>query len=231
MSKVKAFFAAVLLLAFATTAPAQSHWVEQFLNRYKPLNVVTPAGAIPSAADEPWRPMVQQNTLPLSVSEIIRLMLASNLDVAVSRYNPLVQGYIVNVNLLPFQPTLNIGARGTRSTMPSLVRTDGASAVSQLVHQYSISYGQLLQTGTQLNVGLSMNRSSSNSANVTLSPSYSGLVTYSVAQPLLQNFGRDINGHLIRIAKNNQKLSDVGFEMQTIDLVTAAEQMYWDLVF
>jgi outer membrane protein len=231
MLKVKAFVAALLLLAFAATASAQSHWVEQFLDRYKPLNVATPAGVIPSAADEPWRMMVQQNTLPLSVSEIIRLMLASNLDVAVNRYNPLVQEYIINTNLLPFQPTLNIGARGTRSTMPSLARTDGASSVSQLLHQYSISYGQLLQTGTQLNVGISMNRSSSNSANATFSPSYSGLVTYSVAQPFLQNFGRDINGHLIRIAKNNQKLSDVGFEMQTIDLVTAAEQMYWDLVF
>jgi outer membrane protein TolC len=231
MLKVKAFVVAVLLLAFATTASAQSHWVEQFLNRYKPLNVVTPAGAIPAAADEPWRMMIQQNTLPLSVSETIRLMLSSNLDVAVNRYNPLVQEYIINTNLFPFQPTLNIGARGTRSTTPSLAHTDGASSLSQLLHQYSISYAQLLQTGTQLNVGISMNRISSNSANNTFSPSYSGAVTYSVAQPLLQNFGRDINGHLIRIARNNQKLSDVGFEMQTIDLVTAAEQMYWDLVF
>jgi outer membrane protein len=231
MLKVKAFVAAVLFLGFTTTVSAQSHWVEQFLNRYKPLNVVTPAGVIPSPADEPWRLMVQQNTLPLSVSEIIRLMLASNLDVAVNRYNPLVQEYIINTQLLPFEPTLNIGARGSRSTTPSLAHTDGASSLSQLLHQYSISYAQLLQTGTQLNVGISMNRSSSNSANNTFSPSYSGLVTYSVAQPLLQNFGRDINGHLIRIARNNQQLSDVGFEMQTIDLVTVAEQMYWDLVF
>ena len=231
MLKIKTFVVAVLLVASATTVSAQSNWVQQFLNRYKPLNVVTPAGPIPSSADEPWRLIVQQSTLPLSASDVIRLMLASNLDVAVNRYNPLVQEYIINTNLLPFQPTLNIGARGVRSTTPSASQLVGASSLSQLLHQYSISYAQTLQTGTQVNVGLSMNRSSSNSTFNTFNPSYSGTINYSVTQPLLQNFGRDINGHLIRIAKNNRKLSDVAFEMQTIDLVTAAEQMYWDLVF
>src|SRR5215469_9370580 len=221
MLKVKAFVAAVLLLAFATTASAQSRWVEQFLNRYKPLNVVAPAGAIPSAADEPWRMMVQQNTLPLSVSEIIRLMLASNLDVAVNRYNPLVQEYIINTNLLPFAPTLNIAARGTHSITPSASQLVGATSFIQLLHQYSISYGQTLQTGTQMSVGISMNRSSSNSVYTTINPSYSGTVTYSVTQPLLLNFGRDINGHLIRIAKIFFFKQKTAYEMQTIDLVTA----------
>jgi len=231
MLKVKAFFAVVVLLVSAATVSAQSNWVEQFLNRYKPLNVVTPAGGVPSAADEQWRLLVQQTTLPLSVSDVIRLMLASNLDVAVNRYNPLVQEYIINTNLLPFEPTLNIAARGTHSITPSASQLVGATSFIQLLHQYSISYGQTLQTGTQMSVGISMNRSSSNSVYTTINPSYSGTVNYSVTQPLLQNFGRDINGHLIRIAKNNRKLSDVGFEMQTIDLVTAAQQMYWDLVF
>src|SRR5215469_5437076 len=222
MLKLNAFVAAALLLAFATTVSAQTNWVEQFLNRYKPLNVVTPAGGAPSATDEQWRLLVQQTTLPLSVSDVIRLVLGSNLDVAVNRYNPLVQEYIINTNLLPFEPTLNIAARGTRSITPSASQLVGASSFIQLLHQYSISYGQTLQTGTQVSVGISMNRSSSNSVYTTINPSYSGTVTYSVTQPLLLNFGRDINGHLIRIAKNNRKLSDVGFEMQTIDLVTAA---------
>jgi outer membrane protein TolC len=76
-----------------------------------------------------------------------------------------------------------------------------------------------------------MNRSSSNSAFSTFNPSWSGNVTYQVLQPLLQNRGRNINTHMVRVAKNNRKLSDVAFEMQTIDLVTNAEQTYWDLVF
>src|SRR5215831_6050778 len=114
----KFILAATLVLAFTGICSAQTNWVEQFLNRYKPLNVTGPAVVNPAASDEPWRLMVQQDALPISVSDIVRLMLASNLDVAVNRYNPLVQQYIVNTFFLPFEPTLNIAARGVRSTTP-----------------------------------------------------------------------------------------------------------------
>lgn len=228
MLKLRALFAAGLVMVFATLSMAQADWVGQFLNRYKPVNPALPAGA---AADEPWRLMVQQGALPLSVSDIIRLMLASNLDVAVNRFNPVTQAYILNTLFLPFEPKLNISAQAVRSTTPAVSQLVGASSLSQLNHFYSIAYGQTLQTGTQMNVAFNLNRYSTNSVYATFNPYYSGNVTYSVAQPLLQNHGRDINGHLIRIAKNNRKMSDIGFEMQTIDLVTAAEQMYWDLLY
>jgi outer membrane protein len=225
---LKYVFAAVFMMAFAGISSAQSNWVGQFLNRYKPLNPIVPAG---TAADDPWRVMVEQGSLPISVSDIIRLMLSSNLDVAVDRFNPVAQQYIVNTFLLPFEPTLSISARGGRSTTPSASQLVGASSLSQLSHYYSVGYGQLLQAGTQVNVALNVNRSSSNSAFNTFNPSYSSSINYSISQPLLQNFGRDINGHLVRIAKINRKMSDIGFEMQAIDLVTAAEHMYWNLVY
>ncbi|HLH32321.1 MAG TPA: TolC family protein [Terriglobia bacterium] len=221
------FFALLLALALATTSFAQTDWVGQFLNRYKPLN---PA-ITPQAADEPWRLMVRQDTLPVSVPDIIRLMLASNLDVSVNRLTPLTKEYLLNTLFLPFQPTLNVSARAIRSTTPSASQLIGASSLSQLIHQYGINYSQTLQTGTQVNVGFTMNRNSSNSLFNTFNPYYSGNITYSFAQPVLQNFGRDINRHLIRIAQNNRKMSDIDFEMQTIDLVTAAQQMYWDLFY
>lgn len=229
MLKLKAFIAAGLLMGFATSLSAQSNWVTQFLNRYRPMNLTAPAVLNPSG--EPWQTMVQQGALPITVSDIIRLMLASNLDVTVNRFNPIAQEYIVNTLLLPFEPRLNVGAQVARSTTPSASQLQGAAALSSLSHYYSIGYGQTLQAGTQLSVNLSMNRNSSNSAFSTFNPYYSGNITYQILQPLLQGFGRDINAHLIRVQKNNQKMSDIAFEMQTIDLVTSAEQMYWDLVF
>src|SRR6516164_7191289 len=103
----KIILAATFVLAFTGICSAQANWVEQFLNRYRPLNLTGPA-ANPAASDEPWRLMVQQGALPISVSDIVRLMLASNLDVAVNRFNPVAQQYIVNTFFLPFEPTLNI---------------------------------------------------------------------------------------------------------------------------
>jgi outer membrane protein TolC len=107
----------------------------------------------------------------------------------------------------------------------------GAASFTQLNHAYSIGYGQTLQTGTRLDVAFGIDRNSSNSVFSTFNPSYSGNITYAINQPLLRNFGRDINGAQIRIARNNLNLSEVDFEAQMIDLVTNAQNLYWDLVF
>src|SRR5688572_16856208 len=76
-----------------------------------------------------------------------------------------------------------------------------------------------------------MNRTSSNSGFNTFNPSYRGSMRYAFTQSLLRNFGRDINTRLIRVARNNEKISEVQFERQLIDLVWQAQRTYWDLVF
>jgi outer membrane protein TolC len=229
--KFKVFFIAGILLAFTTTLSAQSNWVGRFLDRYKPSKVEVPVASVSQASDEPWHLLLRQDTLPVSVSDVIRLMLASNLDVTLNRYSPLTSEYLLNTLFRPFEPTLRVSAQAIRSTTPSASQLQGASSLSQLIHQYSIGYGQTLQNGAQVGVSFNMNRNSSNSAFNTFNPSYSGNITYSWSQPLLQNYGRAINSHLIRVAQNNHAMSQLDFELQTIELVTAAQQMYWDLVY
>src|SRR5215471_13940265 len=190
MLKFKALFIAGLVLAFTTTLSAQSNFVGQFLNRYKPPKIDLPGASTGQVSDEPWHLMVRQGSLPISISDIIRLMLASNLDVTVNRYSPLTTEYLLNTLYRPFEPTLRISAQAIRSTTPSASQLQSASALSQLLHQYSIGYGQTLQNGTQVGVAFNMNRSSSNNPFSTFNPSYSGNITYSVSQPLLQNYGR-----------------------------------------
>ena len=107
----------------------------------------------------------------------------------------------------------------------------GATAFRQLYHRYSIGYGQTFHTGTRVDVDLYMNRSSSNNQFNTFNPAYSGVLQYAISQPLLRNYGRNINDTAIRIARNNRNLSEIEFETQMIDLVTNAQALYWDLVY
>jgi outer membrane protein TolC len=204
------------------------------LNRYKPPNIDPSAAVTPQVSAEPWRLMVQQGALPLSVSDVIRLMLGSNLDVTMNRFSPIANQYLLETFFRPFEPTLDISAQVIRSTTPPVSQLQvgqGAVPFSQLIHRYSIGYGQTLQSGTGLGVTFNVNRNSSNSLFSTFNPSYSSTITYSITQPLLRNYGRDINTRLIRVGRNNKNLSEIDFEMQTIDLVTAAQQLYWDLVY
>ena len=89
---------------------------------------------------------------------------------------------------------------------------------------YTVGFTQTLMTGTNVEVDATMNRSSSNSNFSTLNPSWSGSLRYSFTQHLLRDFGRRNNIRQIRIAQNNEKISQVQFERQLIDLVAQAQR-------
>jgi outer membrane protein TolC len=228
-------FAAVILLAiFATTASAQSNWVGQFLQRYRPPAVDPASQVTPLVSDAPWKPMVREGALPVSVTDVIRLMLDSNLDITVNRFSPLSSVYSIDALFRPFEPTLTLNALVGRSTQPvasQLTAGAGATAFTQLFHRYSIGFGQTLHTGTRVDVDFFMNRNSSNNQFNTFNPAYAGTVTYQVGQPLLRNYGRNINDTQIRIARNNRNVSEIDFEFQMIELVTTAQNLYWELVY
>jgi len=229
--KMRMFIAGLMMMIFTTTATSQGNWVEKFLNRYRPP-IFDPASTVtPQVSDTPWRSMVDSGRLPVSVADVVRLMLGSNLDVTVNRFSPLVNQYLIQTLFRPFEPTLDISATVRRNKEPAASQLVGANFLTRLSHAYTVGYGQTLQTGTRLDVAFVVNRRSDNSVFNQYNPSYSGNITYAVNQPLLRNFGRDINRAQIRIARNNLNLSEIDFEMQMIELVTNAQNLYWDLVF
>jgi outer membrane protein TolC len=232
---MKKVVVAVLMLAVASMpATAQKKWLGDFLDRYRPP-VVDPASKVtPQVSDAPFRLMVQSGTLPISVSDVIRLMLQSNLDVTLNRFSPLANQYYIDTLFRPFEPTLNISALAGKNTEPvASTLTAGASATAfkQLFHRYAVGFGQTLHTGTRVDVDLIVNRNSSNNLYNTFNPFYRGGLTFSITQPLMRNFGRNINDTAIRIARNNLNGSEIEFETQVIDLVTQAQILYWDLVY
>src|SRR5437016_7780787 len=116
----------LMIVLFTTTAAAQSNWVDQFLNRYKPPKVDPAAAVTPQVSDEPWRLMVTQGGLPLSINDVVRLMLSSNLDVTVNRFSPLATRYLLETLFRPFEPTLDISAQVNRNTTPSTSQLQAA---------------------------------------------------------------------------------------------------------
>jgi outer membrane protein len=69
-----------------------------------------------------------------------------------------------------------------------------------------------------------------NSQFFSLNPYTSGSLDLQVTQNLLQGFGRAVNGRNIRVQKNNVRVTDLQFKQQVITTVSAALNLYWDLV-
>jgi len=233
--KVSRIFVAVLVMFVFLRTPAplraeiNTNFVKDFLNRYRPSTGLPASATALSSQD--LASLIRTGQLPMSIGDLINLMLQNNLDVGVNRLTPLSSVYLTETLYRPFEPTLRLQATVSRNTSPATSQLIGAQSLSTLGGAYSVGFSQALATGTDIGVDFAMNRNSSNSAFSTFNPSYSGLLRYSVSQHLLKDYGRFINTRQIRISQNNQRISESLFERQLIDLVSQAQRSYWDLVF
>ena len=98
------------------------------------------------------------------------------------------------------------------------------SRLGQAQYQQNFSFGmsaQLTYSSQHIHV---------NSQSFSVNPYNSGLLDLQVTQNLLQGFGRAVNTRNIRVQKNNLKVTDLQFKQQVIATVSAALNLYWDLV-
>ena len=224
----------VVLTILGQTAPVRAeintNFVTDFLKRYRPANV-TFSNQPTVVPPQELADRIRSAQLPLTMGDLINLILQNNLDVGVNRLSPLSSQYLIDTLYRPFEPTIRLQATVNRNTSPATTVLAGAASPTTLTGAYSVGFAQSLMTGTIIGIDAAMNRSSSNNNFSTFNPSWSGSLRYSFTQHLLRDFGRATNAHFIRVAKNNEKISEVQFERQLIDLVAQAQRSYWDLVF
>jgi outer membrane protein len=108
---------------------------------------------------------------------------------------------------------------------------NGVPILEQNTGTVNFSYNQGFSWGTNLQLGFSNSRVTSNVPFTTYSPLINSALRLQLTQHLLQGFGLPANTRFIHIAKNNRELSDVAFRLQIIDSVDQIENIYWDLVY
>jgi outer membrane protein TolC len=94
----------------------------------------------------------------------------------------------------------------------------------------NMSYYQSFPIGTYFEVDWDNSRQTSNSPYNTLNPQLYSSMRVLFQQQLLAGFGLGPNLRFLRIAKTNQKISDIAFRAQVIATVTQISDIYWDLV-
>src|SRR4051812_12768927 len=95
----------------------------------------------------------------------------------------------------------------------------------------NFNYVQGLQSGTNINVGFTNSRITSNNPFSFVSPSLNSGFKFQLSQHLLQGFGFLPNTRIIQITKNNREITDVAFRLQIITTTDQIENLYWNLVY
>ena len=134
--------------------------------------------------------------------------------------------------LIPsLDPSVSAFANFQHATIPqSNTILTGTTALIQDTRSFQAQYAQNWDFGLNAQLTYSSTHVHVNSQFFSLNPYTSGALDLQVTQNLLQGFGSAVNGRNIRVQKNNVKVTDLQFKQQVITTVSAALNLYWDLV-
>ena len=223
-------------------------WFPDMVGPYAPMK-----SSEPSLTNSPRiGQLLQGGKLMLSLQDAISLALENNLAIDVERFTP----WLDEVNLLraksgvnglvPFDPSLtgNLNLQdsvtplnnpifaGVIPTASSVPTSQAPPAFIQHIGNVNLQYNQYFSTGTQLQVSMTNNRTSSNFGFFNLyNPDIQSALTVTVTQPLLRGFGILPNTRLIIEAKRNIKVGMSQLEQQVIVTTTQVSNDYWELVY
>jgi len=110
----------------------------------------------------------------------------------------------------------------------TLLAGTNALAARSLTGSLGVEKGFSL--GTQIGLTFNSNSQNTNSLRSAYNPYNTSALGLNLVQPLLRGFGPAVNRRFIRIASNNQQVSELVFRQQVIETVSGVIRLYFDLV-
>lgn len=183
-------------------------------------------GKVSEVAPEPGQVIV------LSLQESILLGLKNNLEIAIEGFNPKIRESDITTAKAVFDPTAFAEAFFARSELQNRSGLATNPTTENEDVDAAVGVRQKLPTGANYELRFDNNRNDTNTSFLGgLNPAYESALTLVLTQPLLKNFGVDVNRTEIKIARNEREISLDRFRERTMDVVTGIYNAYWDLVF
>lgn len=196
-------------------------------------------GPLPSPAAEP--PAAAEPREALSLTDAVMRALQHNLDITISRQTKDSRVADIIFEQAKFDPTVSLNGQYNRSVTPlnrpifgfnqspDLSRIQG---FDQNQSQVTLDMTQNLLTGANYDLNFSPTRTFvAGNPGFLFNPGYQSGLAFTLTQPLLKNFGLDVNRTFIKVAQNNAKVEEHVFFDRVLTVIATVEQTYWELVF
>ncbi|MFQ5894754.1 MAG: TolC family protein [Nitrospinota bacterium] len=190
--------------------------------------LLLPGGA-PWAQPPPPAPRPAQ--LALSLREAISLALSKNFDILIESFVPRIRETDVVREESVFDPaaTADLVAQKDIAQSPSRFFPGGVSRSGE--QKVTLGFEQRVVSGAQYRLALEGLRVTTNSGNVLFDPRFEGNLVLTLTQPLLKDFGVDVNRAQIRIAQLSRDQSLLAYRARVIEVLSLVQGAYWELVF
>lgn len=175
-----------------------------------------------------------EETATVTLREAVLIGLENNPAITVDRLEPFRTAEETLREKSIFDPTLALefnkdfeteprGSRGGQPFSTTLLRTRN--------RDYNLSLRKLLRTGAQVDISFENNRLVSSFPTQVLKPQYRPHLGFSVAQPLLRDFGWGLTTIFVRIAENREEISLYDYQARLAQLIQRITEAYWGVVF
>jgi outer membrane protein TolC len=181
-----------------------------------------------------------ERVVRMSLREMVQRGVANSLDVKVASYTPAIEQTRVTEAEARFDPTFFTNIQYSQENVLGPSATNiGADTDITTFRTYSAQIGlrQDLESGGRVEVRYepahterAPNDTSAFGGGISPNPFWTSELTLQVTQPLLRDFGADVNRARIEINRNNQRIGLADYREQLEKNVSDTERTYWQLV-
>jgi outer membrane protein TolC len=210
--------------------------------RQAAVALLTVALAADASALDPQPKTPQERRESVALIDAVLRALEANLDISISRKTRDSRIEDIVNEQAKFDPTLSLNGQYNRQVAPLNRPVFGGTGQNlneiltfdQRNHSLTMDVTQNLLTGANYDLNYSPSRSNVNKDVATgflFNPAYSGGLAFTFTQPLLRNFGTDVNRTFIQVAQNNARVEEQVFFDRVLTVIATVEQTFWELVF
>jgi outer membrane protein TolC len=184
----------------------------------------------------------QERRHSVALVDAVLQALERNLDISISR--KIKESRVADIigEQAKFDPTLSLNGQYNRAVQPLNRPVFGGTGQNlneiltfdQRNHSLTADVTQNLMTGANYDLNYSPSRTNVNqnvAPGFLFNPAYSGGLAFTFTQPLLRNFGTEVNRTFIQVAQNNAKVEEQVFLDRVLTVIATVEQSFWELVF
>jgi outer membrane protein len=188
----------------------------------------TPSRAVEPVTAETDKDATDPRALRLSLDEAIRTSMQRNLGVQLQAFEYQEAGFSLrgSYGIYDALATALLEESSDQRAVSSTIEASSGRSVT-----LNLGVRQNLPTGGGYSVGINNSRSTTSGGVSTVSPRYSPGVNFAVNQPLLRDFGIDINRRGITIARNSLGINHEVFRTQLMNTAVDVEVAYLNLAY
>jgi outer membrane protein TolC len=189
---------------------------------------------------EVTKPVPTERREPMSLADAVLKALQNNLDIHIGRQTKESRLADIIIEQAKFDPTISLNGQYNRQVAPlnrPILGFTGANLqditkFDQNTSTVTADITQNLPTGANYDLNYSPQRSYVSGPNTFLfNPAWTGGLALTVTQPLLRNFGTEVNRTFISIAQNNATVEQHVFLDRVLTVIATVEQTFWEMVF